>query len=221
MVTFSNECKYFDNVFTEEIYNDVISEKQEEIDENYKIIWKFNSSKDYKDSISSIVKDPNRKDTLFKSVIATLTEKENKFSNNKEFIELTKKYENYVNELFTSSNIRYDILFKDESMLKKSAGEKSSLFIKFIFDLLEKDLAEGNNVLLILDQPEDNIDNDNIYKEISNELRQLKIKYNNFQSIIITHNANVAISADSENIIVASEIMKEASKKNLNMSLDV
>ena len=84
---------------------------------------------------------------------------------------------------------------------------------KFIFDLLEKDLAEGNNVLLILDQPEDNIDNDNIYKEISNELRQLKIKYNNFQSIIITHNANVAISADSENIIVASEIMKEASKK--------
>lgn len=213
LVTFSNECKYFDNVFTEEIYNDVISEKQEKIDENYKIIWKFNSSKDYKDSISSIVKDPNRKDTLFKSVIATLTEKENKFSNNKEFIELTKKYENYVNELFTSSNIRYDILFKDESMLKKSAGEKSSLFIKFIFDLLEKDLAEGNNVLLILDQPEDNIDNDNIYKEISNELRQLKIKYNNFQSIIITHNANVAICADSENIIVASEIMKEASKK--------
>lgn len=213
LIDFSKACNNFENIFTKEIYDEVISEKQEEIEGNYKISWKFNSNNEYKDCISSIIKDSNRELTLFDSVLKTLIGTERRFFGNKDFVELTKKYKNYANELFTSENIQYDILLGDESMLKKSAGEKSSLFIKFIFDLLEKDLIKGDNVLLILDQPEDNIDNDNIYKEISAKLKQLKIKYNNFQSLIVTHNANVAISADSESIIIASENMKESGEK--------
>ena len=71
--------------------------------------------------------------------------------------------------------------------------------------MLEKDLNNNSEVLLILDQPEDNIDNDNIFNQISSRIRNLKYCYNNFQSIIVTHNANVAITADSENIIIARE----------------
>lgn len=213
LVEFSKECKKFEKVFTKDIYDDTISEKVEEIEGNYKISWKFNSNKEYKDSVSSIIKDANREITLFNSVLKTLMGTERRFLGNKDFVELTEKYKNYVNELFNQENIQYDILVENESMLKKSAGEKSSLFIKLIFDLLEKDLIKGDNVLLILDQPEDNIDNDNIYKEISSKLRQLKIKYSNFQSLIVTHNANVAISADSENIIIANESLNETGEK--------
>ena len=98
-------------------------------------------------------------------------------------------------------------------MLKKSAGEKSSMFIRMIFDLIEKDLSNSINILMILDQPEDNIDNDNIYNQIADRIKKLKLKYNNFQSLIVTHNANVGITADSENIIIAKEILNDDSSK--------
>ena len=107
----------------------------------------------------------------------------------------------YVNELFNQENIQYDILVENESMLKKSAGEKSSLFIKLIFDLLEKDLIKGDNVLLILDQPEDNIDNDYISNYLVPNIKSTKkIK----QLIFVTHNPSVAVYGDAFNYIYGS-----------------
>ena len=203
---FANACYNFEGILTVEKYNEFKKEKTESIVENYGISWKYVPDKDYKSIIEMAIKSTNRKDSLFKSVINTLQSKVDKsFSNNSEFDILIDKYISYSNSLFTSNNIRYDILKNGNSLLKKSAGEKSSLFIEFIFDLLEKDLNNNNEVLLILDQPEDNIDNDNIFNQISSRIRNLKYCYNNFQSIIVTHNANVAITADSENIIIARE----------------
>lgn len=56
---------------------------------------------------------------------------------------------------------------------------------------------------LIYDQPEDDLDNNFIVKELVPLLRKIK-KYR--QVILVTHNANVVVNADSEQIIVASNV---------------
>lgn len=209
------ELKYNSNIhekFKEPIISDLY--------ENYKISASYMNLDEFKSPIKHIIKDSDRKDNLFNSLISVIFNKSLLAQNKKisEFKSVIKKYCESIENIFGESNVIYDILYKKESMLKKSAGEKSSLFIKLIFDLIENDLKNNKNIILILDQPESNIDNDNIYKEISSKLRALKIQYNNFQSIIITHNANVGITADSENIIIAKEEVDKDYKKHFSYS---
>lgn len=211
------ECEKFELVLSNSKYQENKSNKTDKIIDNYSISWNYSPEYEYKSIIDELIKNDNRKDNLFKSIIKTLTNKgDNNFSSNKDFSYHISKYITYANGLFTVDNVKYDILKDDKSLLKKSAGEKSSLFIEFIFDLLEKDLSNNIGILLILDQPEDNIDNDNIFNQISNRIRNLKYKYNNFQSIIVTHNANVAITADSESIIIAKEMLDDSGKKQFD-----
>lgn len=60
-------------------------------------------------------------------------------------------------------------------------------------------LDESNKPLLI-DQPEDNLDNKSVYKDLVNDLKEIKKKR---QIIIATHNPNLVINTDSEQVIVA------------------
>lgn len=74
---------------------------------------------------------------------------------------------------------------------KMSPGQKSSLLLNMI-------LQSNTDKILILDQPEDDLDNETIYKTIREKLRDLKLRR---QIIIITHNANLCINGDSDYII--------------------
>lgn len=218
---FENNCYIFNSKYNVKIYQELKKPFIQKIYDNYYISATYNNLDEYKSPIKSIFKECNRKETLFSSFISLLSSKE-KFLQNKqcnEFESVLKKYCDSITDLYKETNVAYDILCGGESMLKKSAGEKSSLFIKLIFDLIENDLKNDKSVLLILDQPESNIDNDNIYKEISNKLRKLKISYNNLQSIIVTHNANVGIAADSENIIIAKEVVDIKNVKSFEYRL--
>jgi len=68
--------------------------------------------------------------------------------------------------------------------------------------LLRLILAESvNKWPLLIDQPEDNLDSKSIVREIVPFLRQKKKER---QIIMVSHNANFVISADSEQIIVAN-----------------
>ncbi len=58
--------------------------------------------------------------------------------------------------------------------------------------------SNGTNPLLI-DQPEDNLDSEFIYKSIVDKLRKIKEKS---QIIIVTHNPNIAVLSDAELIIL-------------------
>lgn len=53
---------------------------------------------------------------------------------------------------------------------------------------------------IIYDQPEDDLDNDFIISELVDIFKEIK-KYR--QVIIVSHNANLVVNADSEQIIVA------------------
>lgn len=72
-----------------------------------------------------------------------------------------------------------------------SPGQKSAAILAFI-------LSSGDNPLII-DQPEDDLDNSLIYSLIVKAIRNMKQKR---QIIIVTHNPNIPVLGDAEGIIV-------------------
>ena len=75
-------------------------------------------------------------------------------------------------------------------MTNASSGEKATAVFSFILS--------SSNVPLIIDQPEDDMDNRVIYEEVVHKLKAAKKRR---QLIIVTHNANIAINTDPEMII--------------------
>jgi hypothetical protein len=71
-----------------------------------------------------------------------------------------------------------------------SAGQKTTAILTFL-------LAYGNQPLL-LDQPEDDLDNRLVYDLI---VARLKVAKSKRQIIVVTHNANIPVNGDSEYII--------------------
>lgn len=78
-----------------------------------------------------------------------------------------------------------------------SAGQKTSAILTFI-------LSFGNNPIL-LDQPEDDLDNHLIYELIVKRLRKSK---ESRQIIIVTHNANIPVNGDAEYVIALNPELK-------------
>jgi len=72
-----------------------------------------------------------------------------------------------------------------------SPGERSDILLNIVLD-------NSSKKILIIDQPEDDLDNEMIYKTIVKKLRKLKHKK---QIIVVSHNANVVITGDSDLII--------------------
>lgn len=54
---------------------------------------------------------------------------------------------------------------------------------------------------LLIDQPEENLDNQSVYKGLTGYFKKAK---NRRQIILITHNPNLVVNTDSEQVIVAS-----------------
>ncbi|MBF0546684.1 MAG: PHP domain-containing protein [Candidatus Riflebacteria bacterium] len=71
-----------------------------------------------------------------------------------------------------------------------SAGQKTTAILTFI-------LSHGNNPL-ILDQPEDDLDNRLVYELIVDRLKNTKEQR---QVIVVTHNANIPVNGDAEYIV--------------------
>ena len=79
-----------------------------------------------------------------------------------------------------------------KDIAKLSPGEKADILLDLILD-------PSSNKILIIDQPEDDLDNETIFKKVVSKLRNIKMRR---QIIIISHNANLVINGDSDEIIV-------------------
>jgi hypothetical protein len=77
------------------------------------------------------------------------------------------------------------------SLEQGSPGQKTAAILAFL-------LAHGDEPI-ILDQPEDDLDNELIYKLIVAQLRANKSRR---QVIVVTHNANIVVNGDAELILV-------------------
>lgn len=86
----------------------------------------------------------------------------------------------------------YDLRLNGKSLGKLSPGEKGGLLLVFYL-VLDKD-----NKPLIIDQPEDNLDNQSVAEILVPYIKSAKKKR---QIIMVTHNPNLAIVSDAEQII--------------------
>lgn len=89
---------------------------------------------------------------------------------------------------------KFTIFYKGRPLQEHSLGQRASALIIFILTLKENDL-------IIIDQPEDDLDNQTIYLDVISELKKLK---NQTQFIFATHNPNIPVLGDSEQVISCS-----------------
>ena len=75
---------------------------------------------------------------------------------------------------------------------KLSLGQQQSVLLALM-------LSSRSNVPIIIDQPEDNLDSEFIYKGLVPVLRMAKERR---QIIVVTHNANIAVLGDAEQIVI-------------------
>lgn len=77
-----------------------------------------------------------------------------------------------------------------------SEGKASFVLLRLILDF------ENADCPILIDQPEDDLDNRAIYTDL---VKYIKSKKDQRQIIIVTHNPNVVVAADSEEVIVANQ----------------
>ncbi len=87
---------------------------------------------------------------------------------------------------------RYELRLGGKNLNELSPGEKGLLLLIFYLQL------DLKNTPLVIDQPEDNLDNDSIFKVLATCIREAKKRR---QVILVTHNPNLAVGADAEQIV--------------------
>ena len=83
------------------------------------------------------------------------------------------------------------IKYLSKPLSKLSLGQQQSVLLGIL-------MLSDSNKPLIIDQPEDNLDSEFIFKTIVKNLRKIKEQR---QVIIVTHNPNIAVLGDAELII--------------------
>ncbi len=95
----------------------------------------------------------------------------------------------------------YNISEGDDSLADMSPGKKSSVLLKLLIQL------DSSQCPILLDQPEDDLDNRSIYDDLVSFIKEKK---KSRQIIIATHNPNLVVWWDSECIIVANQSWKNS-----------
>jgi len=86
----------------------------------------------------------------------------------------------------------YELKLDGKDISQLSPGEKGALLLVFYL------MIDQEEIPLIIDQPEDNLDNQSVYKVLTHFIRSAKKRR---QIIIVTHNPNLAVGADAEQVI--------------------
>lgn len=108
-------------------------------------------------------------------------------------IEFEEVLRGLVKDAFT---IDYSVTYKGDNLLNMSPGKKGTVLL-----ILFLQISSAEHPILI-DQPEDNLDNRTIYDLLCSII---KVKKKDRQICIVSHNANLVVATDSENIIVANQ----------------
>jgi ABC-type lipoprotein export system ATPase subunit len=89
---------------------------------------------------------------------------------------------------------RYSLTYAQQEIGQLSPGERGLLLLVFYL------LVDKDDIPIVIDQPEENLDNQTIYKIL---VKCIKAAKERRQVIIVTHNPNLAVVCDAEQIIYA------------------
>jgi len=157
------------------------------------------------DFAKSMFQGSNIRTTTFQGIVDTYSD----------FTELYKNYteakeKNYLGsntELFTdwfNRNLaefltyqvpnRFVIQYHGKELKQHSLGQRASALILFV-------LSRNDNDVILIDQPEDDLDNQTIYEDVIKLICRLKPK---IQFILATHNPNIPVLGDAEQVLACS-----------------
>ena len=105
---------------------------------------------------------------------------------------------NHIEHFFTTNfyDYQFEIEYQGDKFDQMSPGKKAFIVLKLILEFSD------SKIPVLIDQPEDSLDNRAIYNQLTQYIKQTKLKR---QIIIVTHNPNIVVSGDAENIIVANQ----------------
>lgn len=114
------------------------------------------------------------------------------------------EYKNYnsnqsvVTEFFATNwfDYSFDLTYQNDTFSQMSDGKKAFVVLKLLLEFSNKKCP------ILIDQPEDSLDNRAIYNELVTYIRKKKTER---QMILVTHNPNIVVGADAENVIVANQ----------------
>ncbi len=143
---------------------------------------------------------------LFHDIINVQDDNSLKLSND-ETIPLKQK--TTIDEIFRgiikdNFELDYKVTYQNDELLSMSPGKKGTVLLILFLQINSAEYP------ILIDQPEDNLDNRTIYDLLCKMVKEKKIER---QIIIVSHNANLVVATDSENIIVANQEGQDPEKK--------
>jgi hypothetical protein len=92
-------------------------------------------------------------------------------------------------------NVEYGLLYEGVELTRLSPGSRGVVLLTLYLAVDEWDRRP-----LVIDQPEENLDPHSVYTELVTFFRAAAARR---QVILVTHNANLVVNADSDQVIVA------------------
>ena len=99
----------------------------------------------------------------------------------------------------------FKITYKNDPLDKMSPGKKGLVLLRLLVDLSNEEWP------ILLDQPEDDLDNRSVYDDLVSFVKKRKKQR---QILIVTHNPNLAVGADAEQVVVANQEGQEKGRDN-------
>jgi len=93
------------------------------------------------------------------------------------------------------ADLSYGLMLGSVELERLSPGQRGALLLIFYL------LVDRDRVPIILDQPEENLDNETVYNLLVGVITRAK---QHRQVVMVTHNANLAVACDAEQVIVCS-----------------
>lgn len=107
--------------------------------------------------------------------------------------------------------IDFGLTYKQDVLSKMSPGKKNLALLKILIELSIEEWP------ILIDQPEDELDNRSIYTDLVKFLRNKKKLR---QIITVSHNPNVVVSADAENVVIANQKGQEKDAENVKFQFE-
>lgn len=195
--TLENDFELNDDGITIKIHSQFLEEKCKELLKDF-INLQSHSRQQYVDKFSEIYQGGIQK--TIKDFLNKALNEEFELKNHKDIKDLTKGL--LIENWFSLS---YELSYQNDSFVEMSDGKKAFVILKLLLDFSNKKCP------ILIDQPEDSLDNRAIYNELVTYIKQKKMQR---QIILVTHNANVVVNADSEEVIVANQHGRDSKNKD-------
>jgi len=139
-----------------------------------------------KNALQEAMNSPGRREELLDEYLREVHKFDNDLKSSTDLVE-------YEREIYSGHfKLNENIYFEGSQMDALSLGQKGTVLLKIL-------LAQDKSPLII-DQPEENLDNKFIYRSLKDAFKTAKT---NRRVIIATHNANLVVNTDAEQVIVA------------------